>query len=118
MKILIKGEQIQALFENRKEITYFSFFTHLKNFLVSLLSDPINAKASQELRDYLNLNDKEIIEKLIDFDLLRRDTKIKETPKDVTANGKSKVSFSLTYSVPKKEFKNNVKRFYDKYVNV
>jgi len=116
MKLIVGEKQIKAICEAKEEITYYSFFAQLRNFLINLLKDPVHAEASDKLQEYMGLGSKQIIERLIDADLLRRKSSIIETPKEVTDNGKSKVAFSITYSVPRKDFKAKVKKFYDKYV--
>lgn len=113
-KIIINEEKIHMLYEAREEITYFSFFTNVKNFIQKLLENPTKAEPSEELKSYLNTdNTKEIIEKLIDLDIIRRKCNIKETPKEATADGKSKVRFSVQYSVPKKNFKEKIHDLYE-----
>lgn len=117
MKIIISEDKLNALIEAREEITYFSFFTHIKNFLKKLLEDPVNAEASDQLKGYLNGNSKQIIEKLIDADIIRRKNNIKETPKEATDDGKSKVRMSIQYSIPKENFKEKIHKLFDKEIN-
>lgn len=117
MKIYINESKLNILVESKEEITYFSFFVEIKNFLKKLLEDPINATASVKLQNYLNCNSKEIIEKMIDADIIRRKNSLSETPKEGTADGKSKVRLSVQYSVPKKNFKEKIKSFYNKELN-
>lgn len=116
-QIIINEDKLNVLIENKEEITYFSFFTHVKNFLKKLLEDPVNAEASSELKDYLNCNSKQVIEKLVDYDIVRRENNLKETPKEATADGKSKVRMSIKYSVPKKNFKEKIHNLYNKEIN-
>ena len=116
MQLIIRNRQINTLFESKGEILYRPFFVQLRKFLIDLGTKPTQATASKELQEYMHMDSKNIIEKLIDADILRRDSSIIETPKEVTANGKSKVAFEIRYSIPKKNFKQKVKSFFDKYV--
>lgn len=111
--IIINENNLNNLIESKDEITFYSFFVHIKNFLKELLQDPVNATPSNELKGYLKCDNKHVIEKLIDFDIIRRSNKIIETPKEVTADNKSKVRYSVKYSIPKKMFKEKIHKLYD-----
>ena len=115
-KIIIEEKRRKALVEAVAEVTYFSFFTQIKNFIRKLLQDPVHAEASDELKDYLKCDNKHIIEKLIRADIIRRENNIVETPKEVTADGKSQVRYSVKYSVPKKNFKDKIHALFSKEV--
>lgn len=112
--IIINKEKLNTLIESKEEITFYSFFVHVKNFLKQLLEDPVNAESSNELKTYLNCDNKHVIEKLIDYDIIRRHNKIVETPKEITADGNSKVRYSVQYTIPKKNFKEKIHRLYEK----
>lgn len=114
MKVKIKPSNLFTLMEAKDEITYFSFFTHIKNFIKDLLQKPIDASASEELKEYFGCDDKHIIEKLVDADIIRRKNKIIETPKEVTADNKSKVRYSVQYVVPRENFKEKIHGLFQK----
>lgn len=117
-KIYINENRLKALVESHEEITFFSFFNNIRNFLKDLLNDPINAEPSEELKRYFNNSTRgNIIDKLVASDIVRRDTKLKETPKQATENGKSQVNFSIKYSVPRDNFKEKIHNIYNKTIN-
>ena len=122
MQIIIGDKQLTAIFESKvgenetqKEVLFREVFVELRNFYIQLGKTPTTAKASHELQEYLGMDTKELIEKLIDADLLRRKTSVVETPKEVTANGKSKVAIAITYSRPTANFKKKIMDFINKY---
>jgi len=117
-KIYINENRLKALVESHEEITFFSFFNNIRNFLKDLLNDPINAEPSDELKRYFNNATRGgIIDKLVGSDIVRRNTKLKETPKQATENGKSQVNFSIKYSVPRDNFKEKIHNLYNKTIN-
>ena len=111
--MIIPDGKIKLLMEAREEITFFAFKSHVRNFLLRLLENPVDAKADKELREYFGCDDRHILEKLIDYDIVRRDSKLKETPKEATADGKSKVALSVKYSVPRADFNTKLHKIYD-----
>ena len=117
-KIYINENRLKALVESHEEITFFSFFNNIRNFLKDLLNDPINAEPSEELKRYFNNSTRgSVIDKLVASDIVRRDTKLKETPKQATENGKSQVNFSIKYSVPRDNFKEKIHNLYNETIN-
>ena len=46
MKVYINEDKLFLIKESEEEVTFYKFFTEVKNFLQDLLDDPINAKPS------------------------------------------------------------------------
>ena len=46
MKIYLNEDKLFLIKESEEEVTFYKFFTEVKNFLQDLLDDPINAKPS------------------------------------------------------------------------
>ena len=49
--IYITENQLMRLSESKDEVTFFKFFTEVKNFIKKLLDDPVNAKLNQFFKD-------------------------------------------------------------------
>lgn len=85
------------------EITFFGFFSHVKNFLKQLLVNPLNADIDDYLKDN-NLNRKELLNLLLTRNIIEKETKID------TNNGKDK--FYVSYKIPKRNFERKIRRLY------
>jgi hypothetical protein len=85
------------------EITFFGFFSHVKNFLKQLLVNPLNADIDDYLKDN-NLNRKELLNLLLTRNIIEKETKIDNK------NGKDK--FYVSYKIPKRNFERKIRRLY------
>lgn len=85
------------------DITFFGFLSHLKVFLKQLLTTPINADIDEYLKKN-GLNRKELIEKLIERNIIVKETKIEDN------DGKDK--FYVSYKIPKRNFERKIRRLY------
>lgn len=85
------------------EMTFFGFLTHVKKFLKSLLTNPINA----EIDEYLlknGISKKQLLGLLIDRNVVEKNTNI------VQKNGKD--NFVISFKVPKNNFERKIRRIY------
>ena len=109
MKVIINEKKLLLLKESDdEEVTFYRFFTEVKNFLKDLLEDPINAKPSEFLTSH-GVNKTELLDKMLDKDIIKKKENIDE-PNDASGNMKSR--HYLQYSVPKKNFEEKMKRLY------
>ena len=109
MNIIIKEDKLLLLKESSDEVTFFKFFTEVKNFLKDLLEDPIGANPSGFFASH-GINKSLLLNKMLDKDIIKKKENIDE-PND--ADGKMKSRHYLQYSVPKKDFENKIKRLYN-----
>ena len=106
--IYITENQLMRLSESKDEVTFFKFFTEVKNFIKKLLDDPINAKLNQFFKDN-NISKSKLINKMLDRGVITKKEDIKE-PND--ADGKMKSMHYIQYKVPKKNFEQKIHRLY------
>lgn len=106
--IYITENQLMRLSESKDEVTFFKFFTEVKNFIKKLLDDPINAKLNQFFKDN-NISKSKLINKMLDRGIITKKEDIKE-PND--ADGKMKSMHYIQYKVPKKNFEQKIHRLY------
>lgn len=112
MKIIINEKKLLLLKESDdEEVTFYKFFTEVKNFLKDLLEDPINAKPSEFLTSH-GVSKTELLDKMLDKDIIKKKENIDE-PNDASGNMKSR--HYLQYSVPKKNFEGKMKRLYSSF---
>jgi len=111
MKIIINENKLLLIKESeeKEEVTFYKFFTEVKNFLKKLLDDPINAKPSEFFKDN-DISKKELLNKMLDRGIIKKKENIDE-PND--ADGKAKSMHYLSYSIPRKDFEHKIKRLYD-----
>lgn len=106
--IYITENQLMRLSESKDEVTFFKFFTEVKNFIKKLLDDPVNAKLNQFFKDN-NISKSKLINKMLDRGIITKKEDIKE-PND--ADGKMKSMHYIQYKVPKKNFEQKIHRLY------
>jgi len=109
MKIYLKEDKLILIKESEEEIvTFYKFFTEVKNFLQDLLDDPINAKPSVFFKNN-GISKSTLLNKMLDRDIIKKKENIDE-PTD--ADGKMKSMHHIQYSVPRKNFEQKIKRLY------
>ncbi len=108
MKIYLKEDKLFLIKESEEEVTFYKFFTEVKNFLQDLLDDPINAKPSGFFKSH-GISKSVLLNKMLDRDIVAKKENIDE-PTD--ADGKIKSMHYLQYRVPKKNFEQKIKRLY------
>lgn len=105
MKTIYVNKKVlkEAVSYLNNEITFFGFFSHVKNFLKQLLVNPLNADIDDYLKDN-NLNKKELLNLLLTRNIIEKETKIDDE------NGKDK--FYVSYKIPKRNFERKMRRLY------
>ena len=110
-KILISEKSLMTIKESNEEVTFFKFFTEVKNFLKGLLEDPIGAKPGDFFSKH-GISRKELINKFLDRNIITKKEKIDE-PMDADGNPKS--MHYLKYSIPRKNFEKKIHRLYSEF---
>ena len=109
MKVYISENKLVLIKENEEEeVTFYKFFTEVKNFIKDLLDDPINAKPSGFFKTH-GISKSILLNKMMDRDIISKKENIDE-PND--ADGKMKSMHYLQYKVPRKNFEQKIKRLY------
>lgn len=107
-KIILSENKLLILKESEEEVTFYKFFTEVKNFIQGLLDDPINASPSDFLRTH-GIGKNDLLNKMLERDIIKKKENIDE-PTD--ADGKMKSMHHLEYKVPKKNFERKMHRLY------
>lgn len=107
--IYISPRQVAVIKESADEVTFYEFFTEVKSFLKGLLEDPMNADISDYLKNH-GIAKNDLLNRMLDRGVVKKDEKIDE-PNDAEGNMKS--MHYLSYSIPKKDFENKIRRLYD-----
>ena len=109
MKVYINENKLILIKENEEEeVTFYKFFTEVKNFLKDLLDDPINAKPSGFFKTH-GISKNTLLNKMMEKDIVAKKENIDE-PND--ADGNMKSMHYLQYRVPRKNFEQKIKRLY------
>lgn len=110
-KVIIDESKLLLIKENeeKEEVTFYEFFTAVKNYLKKLLDDPIGAEPSDLFKNN-DISKSELLNKMLDRGIIKKKENIDE-PND--ADGKMKSMHYLSYSIPKKDFEHKIKRLYD-----
>ena len=108
MKVYLDENKLFLLKESDEEVTFYKFFTEVKNFIQDLLDDPIGAKPSSFFSTH-GISRSELLNKLLDRDIVTKKENITE-PND--ADGKITSRHSLQYKVPRKNFEQKINRLY------
>ena len=113
MKVIINEDKLLLIKENeekeKEEVTFYKFFTEVKNYLKKLLEDPIGAEPGDLFKDN-GISKSDLLNKMLDRGIIKKKENIDE-PND--ADGKMKSMHYLSYSIPKKDFEHKIKRLYD-----
>lgn len=109
MKIYINEDKLILIKEDKEEeVTFYKFFTEVKNFIKDLLDDPINAKPSSFFSSH-GISKKDLLNRMMDRDIIAKKENIDE-PND--ADGNKKSMHYLQYRVPRKNFEQKIHRLY------
>ena len=108
MKIYLKEDKLILIKESEEKVTFYKFFTEVKNFIKDLLEDPIGAKPSEFFKNH-GISRSILLNKMMDRDIISKKENIDE-PND--ADGKMKSMHYIQYKVPKKNFEQKIKRLY------
>ena len=108
MKIYLKEDKLILIKENEEKVTFYKFFTEVKNFIKDLLEDPIGAKPSEFFKNH-GISRSILLNKMMDRDIISKKENIDE-PND--ADGNMKSMHYIQYKVPKKNFEQKIKRLY------
>lgn len=96
--------------QNKKEVTYYQFSSHIQNFLSKLKTKPTTATPSKFLIDN-DFGKEKLIRILIKRNILKR----KESIKDPTNSEEKKAKYYVKYTIIRNDFENKVKKMYDDY---
>ena len=108
MKVYIDESKLMLIKESEEEVTFYKFFTEVKNFIKDLLDDPIGAKPSGFFKAH-NISRSLLLNKMLDRDIVTKKENIDE-PND--ADGNMKSMHYIQYKVPRKNFEQKIKRLY------
>lgn len=108
MKIYLREDKLMLIKESEEDVTFFKFFTEVKNFIRDLLDDPIEAKPSGFFKTH-GISRSLLLNKMLDKDIINKKENIDE-PND--ADGNKKSMHYIQYKVPKKNFEKKIKRLY------
>ena len=90
------------------EVTFFKFFTEVKNYLKDILRDPLNAKPSKFFTQH-GISKSELQNRLLERGVIVRKEDIKEIEDD---NGNLKSLHYVRYSIPRSDFEHKMHRLY------
>ena len=104
--VYVNESSLQAL----KPLPFLSFFKEVLAFVKGLLNDPIGTKPSDVLKKY-GFDNGTLRKKLLDYGVITKKENISE-PFDET-NGKMISRFSVSYRVPKENFKDKIRKLHN-----
>ena len=107
-RVIINETCLPLLKESQEEVTFFKFFTEVKDFIKCLLSDPLHAKPNDFFKAH-GISRSVLINRMLDKNILTKKESINE-PYD--ADGKKQSRHTLVYKVPKKNFERKMRRIY------
>lgn len=105
--IIINESDLNRLYDEMK-MTEHKFFTHIKNFIATILQDPINAQPSDLLKFY-GYKRSVLLQYLEKYGLLVRQEKISD--KDENGNPKT-ATMMVKFRCPKKNFERKLEKLY------
>lgn len=106
--VYITESQLMRLREIRDEVTFYKFFTEVKNFLQDLLKNPMSADISDFLKEH-GVSKQDLLDRMLERGLISKKENIDE-PYD--AGGNKKSMHTLQYKVPKSGFEDKMHRLY------
>jgi hypothetical protein len=106
--IYITESQTRLIAEANEEVTFYKFFTEIKNFLKEILADPIHGQPGEFFKLH-SIGRSKLLNKLMDFNII---TKKEGFDEPADADNKKKSVHKLQYSVPKKNFERKIHRLY------
>lgn len=104
-KIYIRESSLEVL----RPLPFLTFFEETVKFIKGLLNDPIGTKPSNLLLKY-GLDNGMMRMKLLDYDIIQKKENITE-PYD-ERNGKLISRYSVSYKVPKENFKDKIRKLH------
>ena len=93
-----------------KPLPFLDFFNEVLKFVKGLLNDPIGIKPSEVLEKY-GLTNGELRKRLLDYGIITKKENITE-PFD-ERNGKMVSKYSVSYRVPKENFKTKIRKLHN-----
>lgn len=106
--IILPISKINLLKESEREVTFFEFFNDIKGFIAELLNNPIEAEPSYTLKGH-GFSKNDLINLLIKRNVITRKENIDE-PTD--SDGKMYSRYTVSYRVPRANFKQKIKRIH------
>ena len=106
--IYLTERQVKVLQESNEEVTFYEFFTEVKNYLKELLLNPINAEPSPMFAKH-GISKTKLLDKLIERGIVNKTETIDE-PTD--SKGKMFSMYHVKYSIPRKNFEQKIHRLY------
>lgn len=95
---------------NKKEVTYYQFYSNIQNFLSKLKTKPTSAEPSKFLKDN-DFGKEKLIRVLIKRNILKR----KESIKDPTNSDEKKAKYYVKYTIIRDKFEDKMKKLYHDY---
>lgn len=95
---------------NKKEVTYYQFYSNIQNFLSKLKTKPTSAEPSKLLKDN-DFGKEKLIRVLIKRNILKR----KESIKDPTNSDEKKAKYYVKYTIIRDKFEDKMKKLYHDY---
>ena len=105
-KIYIRESSLEVL----RPLPFLTFFEEVLKFVKGLLNDPIGTKPSELLEKY-GLDNGTLREKLLEYDVIKKKEDISE-PFD-ERSGKMVSRYSVSYKVPKENFKDKIRKLHN-----
>lgn len=97
-------------YNRTKPLPFLSFFEEIVSFLKGLLNDPIGTTPSETLNKY-GFDNSHLRKILLDYNIITKKENITE-PFDETT-GKLISKYSVSYRVPKANFKDKIRKLYN-----
>lgn len=107
-KIIISESSLPLLKSCQEEVTFYKFFNELKEFIKSLLNDPLNAKVNDFFKNH-GISRSVLINRMLEKNILTKKESINEPYDD---NGNQQSRHTLEYKVVKKNFERKMRRLY------
>lgn len=105
-KIYLSEENLSLLREMDEEVTFYEFFTNMKEFLKDLLNKPYEAQPNSFFKKH-GIGKDELIKKMKKIGLLKSKENITEVPieeEEVKPKGKLRAKHTIQYLLPRKRF--------------
>jgi len=99
----------ESTYDRIRPLPFLTFFEEVLKFVKGLLNDPIGTKPSELLKKY-GFTNGELRKKLLDYNIITKKENITE-PFD-EENGKMISKYSVSYKVPKENFKDKIRKLH------
>jgi hypothetical protein len=96
--------------QDKKEVTYYQFYSNIQNFLSKLKSKPTSAEPSKLLKDN-DFGKEKLIRVLIKRNIIKR----KESIKDPTNSEEKTAKYYVKYTIIRDKFEDKIKTLYHDY---